>query len=517
MALRLGVDVGGTNTDSVIVDEKENILAKHKTPTTPDVTEGVLNSLEGVLEASDVDPGDIGYAMLGTTHCTNAIVERRNLTRIGVIRIGEPSTLAIEPLLEWPEDLIDAVGGYTHIIQGGHEYDGREIAPLDEEGAKEAVEDLSGGNVGSVSITSVFSPVTDEHERKVGEIVRDLLEDVHITYSSEIGSIGLIERENAAALNSATTGVLDRVVKALESSLEEKGIECRLFFTQNDGTLMSADYALKYPVLTIASGPANSLRGAAFLSGVEDSIIVDVGGTTTDVGMIEEGFPRESGTSVEIGGVRANFRMPDLITMGLGGGSIVKEVDGGVEIGPKSVGHRINEEALIFGGEVLTATDIAVSLGRMDLGDPKKVEDLDKRFLGESDAKMNSMLERCVDGIKTKPGDFPVELVGGGSILFSERIKGASSVDRPRHFEVANAIGAAIAPVSGEIDRVFSLDEMERDEMIAEAKKMAELRTVEAGAERKTVEIVNFEEIPLAYLPGNAVRVKAKAVGRLRV
>lgn len=516
MALRLGVDVGGTNTDSVIVDEKENVLAKYKTPTTPDVTEGVLNSLEGVLETSDIDPSDIGYAMLGTTHCTNAIVERRNLTKIGVIRVGKPSTLAIKPLLEWPDDLVEAIGGYAHIIGGGHEYDGREIAPLNEEEAKEVARDLSKRDVGSVCITSVFSPVTDEHERRVGEIVRNSIEDVHVTFSSEIGSIGLIERENAAALNSATTGVLDRVVKALESSLEEKEIECKLFFTQNDGTLMSADYALKYPVYTIASGPANSLRGAAFLAGIEDSIIVDVGGTTTDVGMIEKRFPRESGTSVEIGGVRTNFRMPDLITMGLGGGSIVTEVDDDVQIGPKSVGHRINEEALIFGGKVVTATDLAVALGRMNLGDPKKVEDLDEELLKKSESKMNMMLEKYIDEIKTKPGDVPVELVGGGCILFSDEIKGASSVGRPEHFEVANAIGAAIAPVSGEIDRIFSMDEIERDEMVAEARKMAEVRAVEAGADRKTVEIVDFEEIPLAYLPGNAVRVKAKAVGRLR-
>lgn len=516
MALRLGVDVGGTNTDSVVVDEDNNVMAKHKTPTTPDVTEGVLESLEGILEIAEVDPSEIKYAMLGTTHCTNAIVERRNLNRIGLLRIGKPSTLAIKPLLEWPKDLIRAVGGYPHIAGGGHEYDGREIAPLDEGEVEEAAQDFSERGVTSVAITSVFSPVTDEHERRAGDIVRGLFGGVHVTLSSEIGSIGLIERENAAALNSATTGVLDKVVKAIKSSLEEEGIECELFFTQNDGTLMSADYALRYPVLTIASGPANSLRGAAFLSGVEDSIIVDVGGTTTDVGMIEDRFPRESGTYVEIGGVRTNFRMPDLITMGLGGGSIVKE-EGDVEIGPESVGHEITEKALIFGGEVLTATDIAVALGRMELGEPKKVEGLDSELLRRSDSMMNSMLERYIDGIKTKPGDVPVQLVGGGSILFSETIDGASSVGRPEHFEVANAIGAAIAPVSGEIDRIFSLDDMDRDEMIGRAKKMGKEKAVEAGAERRTVEIVDFEEIPLAYLPGNAVRVKAKAIGKLKV
>src|SRR5207249_9309071 len=116
------------------------------------------------------------------------------------------------------------------------------------------------------------------------------------------------------------------------------------FFAQNDGTLMGLDHALRYPVLTIGSGPANSVRGAAFLTGSSDSLVIDVGGTSTDVGVLVNGFPRESSQGVEIGGIRTNFRMPDLVTIALGGGTVVSGAPNspdGIRIGPRSVGYRL--------------------------------------------------------------------------------------------------------------------------------------------------------------------------------
>jgi len=150
--------------------------------------------------------------------------------------------------------------------------------------------------------------------------------------------------------------------------LRDHGVESDLFITQNDGTLMAVEYARKYPVFTIASGPTNSLRGAAFLSGLSDALVVDVGGTTTDVGILLKGFPRESTSAMEIGGVRTNFRMPDLISIGLGGGSLIRTDNGSCTVGPDSVGYKITSEALIFGGKTLTATDAAVAAGLADLG-----------------------------------------------------------------------------------------------------------------------------------------------------
>ena len=151
-----------------------------------------------------------------------------------------------------------------------------------------------------------------------------MIPDAQVTLSSDIGRIGLLERENAAILNAClrATGARDRGRLPPQPSAE-LGITAPLYLTQNDGTLMSADYAEQYPVLTFASGPTNSMRGAAFLSGLKDAMVVDVGGTTSDVGALTHGFPREASVAVDIGGVRTNFRMPDVYSFGLGGGSLV--------------------------------------------------------------------------------------------------------------------------------------------------------------------------------------------------
>ena len=279
---------------------------------------------------------------------------------------------------------------------------------------------------------------------------------------------------------------------------------------------MSIEYAKKYPVLTIASGPTNSLRGAAYLSGILDGIVVDVGGTTTDVGVLSKGFPRESSSAAEMGGVRTNFRMPDLIAIGLGGGSLVSRDTKPVTVGPQSVGYKIHTEALIFNGNTLTTTDIAVAAGTAELGDASKVKDLDQELIKETVGVITSMVEEVIDKMKVSAEDVPVIIVGGGSILIPGKLKGASEVIKPEHFEVANAIGAAIAQVSGSIDGVFDITAKGRDAVIEDVKNAAKAEAVKAGADEATVEVVELEEIPLAYLPSNAIRFRVKAVGDLK-
>lgn len=516
MRYRLGIDVGGTNTDAAILDEGGRVLAKFKSPTTEDVTSGILNALAGVLAGGTINPDAIAYAMLGTTHCTNAIVERRALARIGIIRIGAPATLAIRPLISWPEDLLGTIEARTYIVGGGHEFDGREIARLDEDAVRRAAEEMRQAGLEAVAVSGAFSPVNAQHERRAGGILHAVLGTAFpVTLSHEIGSIGLLERENAAALNAAVIKVARAAFTAFETALRERGIPARLYIAQNDGTLMSVDYALRYPVLTIASGPANSLRGAAYLSGLREAAVVDVGGTTTDVGILANGFPRESAIAVEIGGVRTNFRMPDLISIGLGGGSLVSEANGQVRVGPQSVGYRLEQEALVFGGPTLTATDVAVAAGRLTLGDPGRVALLDRALVDRTLTTVQRTVEEALDRMKTTAADLPVVLVGGGSVLLPDALAGAAGVIRPDHFEVANAIGAAIAQVSAEIDRVFSLDGRSRDDVLNEARLLATTEATGAGAAPESVEIVELDEIPLAYLPGNAIRIRVKAAGVL--
>jgi N-methylhydantoinase A/oxoprolinase/acetone carboxylase beta subunit len=509
---RLGIDVGGTNTDAVVLDADDEPLAKTKTPTTEDITTGILNALDDVLDGAQVDADDVQYVMLGTTHATNAITERRGLNEVGVIRIGAPATESIRPLLEWPDDLAAAVGNNVAILDGGHEFDGRELNDLDEEQVRAQVREFA--HVDAFAVTSVFSPVRDDHEARVEEIIREEVgEEVPVSLSNEIGSVGLLERENATAMNAALTSVAADAANAFVEAMDERGIDAYLYFGQNDGTLMSVDYALEYPIFTVASGPSNSVRGAAYLSEVENGIIVDVGGTTTDVGAVTDGFPRESSVAVEIGEVKTNFRMPDLISVGIGGGSHVA-VDGDeVTVGPESVGYRLTEEALCFGGETVTATDVEVASGSVDIG--TTVPDVEESVVEGARDYIRAEVERAVDRMKTSADPVPVVVVGGGSILVSDDIAGASRVYKPDHYEVANAVGVAIAQVSGEVDRIYSLDEQTREEAMEDARSEATDNAVTAGADRDSVEIVDVEEVPLSYLPGNAVRIKVKAAGAL--
>ncbi|MGW3348164.1 hydantoinase/oxoprolinase N-terminal domain-containing protein [Nonomuraea rubra] len=541
--LRIGIDVGGTNTDAVVLDADGRVIAKAKRPTTPEVTEGLRAALDAVLAELGSGREHVTRVMLGTTHATNAILERRGLGRVAVVRLGAPATTAVPPLSDWPDDLRKAVSAGEAIVPGGHYVDGREISPLDLDAVRRF---LDGVRADAVAVTSVFSPADDGHERRVEELVRAEY-GLPVSVSSEIGSLGLLERENATVLNAALYGVAAHVTDALVTALAERGLGergrreqgqgaqgargqgaqgargqgARPYLAQNDGTLMTLEHAARLPVSTIGSGPANSLRGAAYLSGVADAVVVDVGGTSTDLGVLAGGFPRESAAAVEIGGVLTNFRMPDILAIALGGGTVVRPHG----LGPDSVGYRIVREALVFGGTTATMTDAAVAAGRI----PPGAEDWRDRLQGGRQGDMSEekadilesavtradrMVIDAVDRMTLGRTDRPLVAVGGGAFLLPDHIPGVSRVIRPEHAEVANAVGAAIALASGRVDTILPAGDS-RAAAIESAKEEARARAVAAGADPAGVEIVDLLEVPLSYLSEPAVRVHVKAAGPL--
>ena len=285
---KLGIDVGGTNTDAVLIDENLNVVASVKQHTTSNVYSGIMDAIHVVLEQSGVDRCEIGQAMLGTTHCTNAIVERKNLASIGVMRIGAPASRGIPIMVDWAEDL-KAVAIKTAIVGGGFEYDGKELAPFDVAAATAFFEELKVNGIKSVAISCVFSTVRNDHELEAAKLCKEIMgEDVHISISSEIGSMGLIERENATILNAALYKVAESFTEGFAQSLADEGVtNAQIYLSQNDGTLMTMEYARRYPILTIACGPTNSIRGASYLSQIKNAIVIDVGGTTTHLGVIQ--------------------------------------------------------------------------------------------------------------------------------------------------------------------------------------------------------------------------------------
>jgi N-methylhydantoinase A/oxoprolinase/acetone carboxylase beta subunit len=515
--MRIGIDVGGTNTDAVLLDGT-TVLAANKSATSADVTAGIIDTLDRLQAERSFDPAQVQAVMIGTTHFINALVEARRLAPTAALRLGLPATASLPPLVDWPERLVAAISGRSYLAHGGHEFDGRHIAELDEDELRRHAGDMVKHGVRSVAISSVFSPVSNEFELRAAEILRsELGDDVAISLSHEIGRIGLLERENATIINAALRELAAGIVDGLSGAVAGHGISAPLYLSQNDGTLMDVDFARRYPVATFASGPTNSMRGAALLSGLDTCAVVDVGGTTSDVGVLTHGFPREATTEVDVAGVRTNFRMPDVLSIGIGGGSLVASDNDLVTVGPRSVGYRLTEEALVFGGKTLTATDIAVAAGRALVGDAEAVADLDPTLVKSALARVAADIADAVERMRTSPDPLPVVAVGGGSILLPDDLPGSLAVHRPDHFAVANAIGAAIAQVGGEVDRVYAIDPGRRDAVVDEARQEAVDRAIAAGADPAALRIVDFDEVPIPYLPGNATRIRCKAVGDLRL
>ena len=511
--MRLGVDVGGTNTDAALFDNR-GVVASVKTPTTADVGGGINDAIRKVLGTDPRSRDLIRAVVIGTTHFTNAFVERKRLNEVGVIRLCLPAARDLAPMAGWPDELRRRMGNCVHLVPGGHEFDGREIAPFDAAIVRDAARSIRARGLRGVAISSVCSPMNSDMECRAAEVVLDEVPDAAITLSSDIGRIGLIERENATIMNAALADLSSHVIQAIREALLGLGIDAPFYLSQNDGTLMEADHAQRYPVMTFSSGPTNSMRGAAWLSGVRDGIVVDIGGTTTDVGALVGGYPRESSLPVDIGGVRTNFRMPDVVAIGLGGGSVVTN-GRGLRIGPESVGFRLTEKAMVFGGDILTATDIVVAAGHVELGDRRRVHSLGAHLVERALARMNAMVEDVVDAVKTSAGDLPVVLVGGGSVLVTDDLRGAERIVVPERSGEANAIGAAMAQVGGVFDHVFSYRDTPRSEAVAIARGEAFRRVVEAGGDEDSLEIVEFEEIPLAYSGNDSVRIRVKAVSDL--
>jgi len=508
--LRIGVDVGGTNTDAVLMDGS-GVIAAIKTPTTADVMSGISNALAGLIDRAGPQTRAARTVVIGTTHFVNAVVERKRLNRVAAVRLCLPASSSIPPFIDWPADLRDLVRSDVHLLPGGYEVDGREIAPFDAAAMTEAARRIADSGATAVAVSGVFSPLRNDQERAAAEILDRICPDIRVCLSSDLGRTGLLERENVALLNASLFELARTTIAAFREAIARSGLAAELFLTQNDGTVMPAELAERAPVLCFSSGPTNSMRGAAFLSGRSDGIVIDVGGTTSDIGMLVNGFPREANGVVEIGGVRTLFRMPDVLCLGLGGGTRIRT--GPFGMGPDSVGYRLTEDARVFGGEVLTATDLAVAGGRARIGDADRVADIPGSLLADFDGAVRSLLEDSIESMKTRAGDLPVIAVGGGAFLIPKDLAGVSEVVFVEHHDVANAVGAAMAQICGEVDRVYT--DMTREAALGLATEEARDRAVAAGASVDTLKTVDIEDLPLAYMPGGARRMRVRVAGEL--
>ncbi|KAJ4382673.1 hypothetical protein N0V86_001895 [Didymella sp. IMI 355093] len=528
--LRIGVDVGGTNTDGVIIDptrpeeSDKGIVAWHKAPTTVDPSHGIANAITTMFKSASVDPNSVASVTIGTTHFVNAVITRdtSRLSPVAVLRLSGPFSKHAPPGVDWPASLRKLILAHYALVKGGLEIDGGLISDIKEQEIVEQCKIIKDKGIKSIVINGVFSPIDtiERQEERASEIVkRELGDDVDIVLSKTVANLGFLERENAAILNASILSFARKTITSFQSPIKKLGLTCPVFITQNDGTILSGEAASRLPIRTFSSGPTNSMRGAAFLVGKQQTgqamMVVDVGGTTTDVGLLlANGFPRQQAAYSELSGVRMNFSYPDVKSMGLGGGSLVRRVGDKLQVGPESVGYQLPEKALVFGGDVATATDYTVAgSSEVDIGDRTKVQGkLNHKDVSEFKNETKAMLERIIDTMKTSPEDLPVLLVGGGAIVAPDKLQGASQVIKPQWAGVANAIGAAMARVSAVVDTIKSTENQTEKELLAGISEEANKRTIDAGALPDSVEIVEVETLPLQYV-ANKTRFIVRAAG----
>ena len=509
--LRLGLAVGATSTDGVVLVGPGRLVAKAKVPSANGLAASITAVVRRLTADDGIAPESISRVMLAAGTAADALTRHRDLTRVATLRIGSPLTHAVPPLATWPAGLRAAVSAGTALVAGGAEVDGREATPLDADAVREFLA-TAAPLAGAVAITSVFSPLTPAHELAAAELVREELGPLcPVSMSHEIGSIGLLARENATVLNATLGGAASALAAALQGALDAGGVQAELYFAQNDGTIMSQDYALRFPVLTIGGGPAVSMRGAAHLGGVEDGVIVDVGGSTTGIGVLVNGFPRESSSPIEVAGVRTAFRAPEILTLRVGGATIVH-----VDDDPPTLGRRVVTDAeggaLVFGGARPTLLDAAVAAGRTQAGDHQLAHG-QRRTLAQALPGFDVLLVEAIDRATSGLSPPVVVAVGGAGALVPHPLAGVAEVIRPVDGDVAGALGAAIAPVGGHADVICANRPDLLRIAIDDARATAMARAVLAGADPDRIEVVEIEDIPLSSLADPAVRLRVKAAG----
>lgn len=411
----------------------------------------------------------------------------------------------------------------------GLEVDGREISPLNPAQIKQTVKAIQEAGVEMVALVGVFSPLDHSgmHEEACKKQMLDLDPSLSIVCSNSIGGVGLLERENATILNASILTLARRTARAFCKAMAKLSLDCALFLTQNDGTLTDAATAAELPIKTFASGPTNSMTGAAFLASLDKEghrrsesqvIVIDIGGTTSDAcALLPSGFPRQAPNFVEVGGVRTAFSMPEVLSFGLGGGSrvLLNQETGKISVGPESVGHYLTSKAMVFGGDEMTATDIVVASGSLDFGDQSKVKHIPSDTVSKARACIKKILERAVGDMKVSDAPVTLLLVGGGSVVLQDQLEAVQGCIVPPHHDSANAVGAAIAKVAGEADTIEILAERDEKAVVESAERKAIEAAIARGADRNDVKIVEIDKLPLQYVTNKATRFVVKAVGKL--
>jgi len=378
MAYRLGVDVGGTFTDLLLLEEGTGAFWRHKTPSTPhDSSEGILNGVEAICKTAGITPADIETFLHGTTVATNAVLEGKG-ARVGLIvtegyrqimqiaRSFVPGGLA--GWIVWPKPTPLAALEDTFEIKGRMTAQGGELRPIDDDDIRAQLEKLRDQGVEALTVSLMNAYLNGAHERRVGELAAEIMPDVPISLSHVVlPEMQEYERTLTTVANAAVRPVVGRYVRNLRGRLREAGMAGKLSLLRSDGGLMTSEKSEEHPVSLLMSGPAGGVTGAIWVgknAGLKNILTLDVGGTSTDVALIENLEARRVRTT-EVGHLAVRASALDVKTVGAGGGSIayVPELTKALRVGPQSAGAVPGPVAYGKGGTLPTVTDANVVLG----------------------------------------------------------------------------------------------------------------------------------------------------------
>ena len=378
MSYRLGVDVGGTFTDLLLFNDDTGESFKTKVPSTPDdPSRAVVGGTKDICEIADIDASEIEYFLHGTTVATNAVLEGKG-ARVGLIvtqgyrqimqvaRSLVPGGLAA--WIIWPKPEPMAALEDTFEVSGRMSAHGEEIRPVDMVQVEKALKKLKKRKPEAITICLMNSYVNGAHEKAIGKLAQKIFPDLTISLSHEIlPEMFEYERTLTTVANESVRPIVGNYVRNLETELRSMGMTGRLSLLRSDGGLMSASKSQEAPVNLLMSGPAGGVTGALWVAkatGQKNILTLDVGGTSTDVALIENFEPRLT-RNTDVGHLSVRASSLDVKTVGAGGGSIahVPELTGALRVGPESAGAVPGPACYSKGGEAPTVTDANVVLG----------------------------------------------------------------------------------------------------------------------------------------------------------
>ncbi|MBF0224536.1 MAG: hydantoinase/oxoprolinase family protein [Desulfobacterales bacterium] len=459
----IGLDVGGTHTDVVLLG-KYGLLAEVKVLTDEsDLFSTVLKGLEEITKG--IDSKEIKRIVLSTTLTTNAIIQGK-IPKVGLIVAGGPGI----------DQALFKIGDYYECVSGSIDHRGQEVLPLKKNEILSAAEKFKSVGIKNVGVITKFSTKNPKHESEIKELIKDSFEHVFLGHLIS-GNLNFPRRIATTFLNTAVYPVHKHFYEVVKSSLSKKGLDLPIHILKADGGTMLFDASLEFPGQTILSGPGASVMGAIpFAQKGKDTVVLDIGGTTTDIAVLINQVPLLEPLGIELGGYKTLIRALKTCSIGVGGDSHVVFENGNLKIGPERKG-----QAIAYGGPVPTTTDALFVLGEIKNGDKEKahqgikliadkmglsVDETAKKIFNLACQNILEHIKLVIDEINIKPvytvhevlegyqiNPKNILILGGPAPHFVKGFKELSDfeVEAVPRWGVANAIGASLARTTCEV------------------------------------------------------------------